>query len=152
MRKILSLLILTFATTVYLQASPLAEPVIEGRWDITVMMLGKPEPSWLEVSHSGNHTLVGLFTSVSGSARPISKVNFSNGKISFAIPPQWEGGDKDLSFEGSLVNDKLSGSISTPDGKIYNYTGVRAPSLKRTAAPVWGKPIKLFNGVDLKGW
>lgn len=39
-----------------------------------------------------------------------------------------------------------------PDGKKYNWTAVRAPSLRRTKAPVWGKPVRLFNGKDLKGW
>jgi hypothetical protein len=38
------------------------------------------------------------------------------------------------------------------DGKTYNFTGVRAPSLARTSPPVWGKPIKLFNGTDMTGW
>lgn len=134
------------------KASPVGDPAIEGRWDITVDLNGKPAPSWLEVSHSGNHTLTGQFTSVTGSARPISKVNFEKGNLSFSIPPQWESGDKDFVVQGTLSNGKLSGTLSTPDGKSHNWTGVRAPSLKRNAAPVWGKPIKLFNGKDLTGW
>lgn len=39
-----------------------------------------------------------------------------------------------------------------PDGKQYNWSGVRAPSLRRTKEPVWGTPIRLFNGTSLKGW
>ena len=38
------------------------------------------------------------------------------------------------------------------DGKKYIWTAVRAPSLKRTGEPVWGEPVVLFNGKDLKGW
>jgi hypothetical protein len=38
------------------------------------------------------------------------------------------------------------------DGKKFEWTGVRAPLLKRNAATVWDKPIKLFSGTDLKGW
>ena len=30
--------------------------------------------------------------------------------------------------------------------------GVRAPTLNRNTQPVWGKPIKLFNGINLDGW
>lgn len=125
---------------------------IEGRWDITIDMNGKSAPGWLEVRHSGFHTLVGDVVINVGSARPISKVNFENNKISFSVPPQWEQGSNDLSFEGTLQNDQLSGSITFPDGKAFNYTAVHAPLLLRTAEPVWDKPIKLFNGKDLTGW
>ena len=47
------------------------------------MMNGKESPSWLEVQHSGVRTLVGRFVYVNGSARPISKINFKDGKYSF---------------------------------------------------------------------
>lgn len=125
---------------------------IEGRWDITINVSGKEVPSWLEVRHSGNHTLVGQFVGASGSARPISKVNFSDGKLSFSIPPQWEPGNNDLSVEGNLQGDNLTGSMTTTDGKNYNWTAVRAPSLRRSTAPAWGKPVRLLNSSDLKGW
>ncbi|MCF2446838.1 DUF1080 domain-containing protein [Dyadobacter sp. CY345] len=132
-------------------AKPLASP-LEGRWDITVDVAGKPSPSWLEVRHSGNHTLIGQFVSFSGSARPISEVHFKDSKFNFSIPPQWEKGDKDLSLEGTLQGEKISGSLTTPEGKTYTWTGVRAPSLKRTTPPVWGKAIKLTDGNAIKGW
>lgn len=132
-------------------AKPLASP-LEGRWDITVDVAGKPSPSWLEVRHSGNHTLIGQFVSFSGSARPISEVHFKDGKFHFAIPPQWESGDKDFTLEGTLQGEKLTGSLTTPGGKTYNWTGVRAPSLRRATAPVWGKPIRLTDGNTIKGW
>jgi hypothetical protein len=147
----LSLALIPAAFSHDTNAKPAASP-IEGRWDITVDMAGKKAPSWLEVRHSGNHTLIGQFTSVSGSARPISEVHFKEGKISFEIPPQWEKGDKNLTLEGTLTGEKLAGSVSTPDGKTYTFTGVRAPSLRRTAAPVWGTPIKLTGGNEIKGW
>src|SRR5688572_20114092 len=65
---------------------------LEGRWDITIMMAGQKKPAWLEVRHSGYHTLVGHFVGVSGSARPVSKINVSGNKFNFTIPPQWERG------------------------------------------------------------
>jgi len=124
---------------------------IEGRWDVTIDNSGKMMPSWLEVVHSGLHTLIGQFVGTGGSARPISKVNFNNGKVSFSIPPQWETGN-DLSFEATMQGDNLTGTITFPDGKTYNCSAVRAPSLKRSAVPAWGKPVKLLNGTDLTGW
>lgn len=127
-------------------------PTIEGRWDMTINMAGKEIPSWLEVRHSGTHHLIGRYVGQGGSARPISKVNFSNGKMSFTIPPQWEPEDNDIVVEGTLQDDKLTGTIQGSDGKTYNWVGVRAPSLWRTSPPVWGKPITLFNGKNLNGW
>jgi len=125
---------------------------LEGRWDIIVMKDGKELPSWLEVQHSGVQMLVGRFVWANGSARPISKVNFKDGKFSFTIPPQWEKETKDLEFEGTITATGISGTVIYVDGKKYNWTGVRAPSLKREGEPVWGEPITLFSGIDLKGW
>jgi Domain of Unknown Function (DUF1080) len=143
----LSMLLMTRAGRA--QSDP---PGIVGRWDITVHQEGREVPSWLEVIHSGGHTLVGRFVGGGGSARPISKVNFNEGKMSFSIPPQWEREDKDLSVEGVLQGDSLSGSMTTPGGKQYSWVGHRAPALRRRLAPVWGSPVRLFNGTDIKGW
>lgn len=125
---------------------------LQGRWDITLYMNGKELPSWLEVELSGIKTLVGRYVGTGGSARPISKINFSSGKMNFAIPPQWDRSDNDMVFEASLQGDSLTGTMIATDGKSYNWVGHRAPSLRRTKAPVWGKPIALFNGKDTKGW
>ncbi len=127
-------------------------PSIEGRWDITIDDAGKSLPSWLEVMHSGNNRLIGHYVGIVGSARPISKINFSNGKMSFTIPPQWEQEDNDLSFEATLEGDSLKGTMIAADGKKYNWTAHRAPSLRREKQPVWGKPVRLFNGTNLDGW
>ena len=79
----------------------LSSPII-GRWDIHIAQSGKTLPSWLEVRPSGNGYLVGHFVGVVGMARPISRVEFVNGVMHFAIPPQWEQGKADLQVEGRL--------------------------------------------------
>lgn len=125
---------------------------ILGRWDITVNISGKDFPSWLEVERSGTRALVGRFVGPGGSARPISQVNFSNDKLGFSIPPQWEEGTNNLNFETTLQGDSLVGVITLPDGRNCRCSAVRAPALIRNAKPVWDKPVQLFNGKDLKGW
>src|SRR5579864_3999853 len=72
------------------------ESPLEGRWDLTLYNSGKMSPAWLEVHHSGLHTLVGQFVGSGGSARPISKVNFDGVKLNFAIPPQWDPSPNDM--------------------------------------------------------
>ena len=128
------------------------ESPLEGRWDLTLSLNGESSPAWLEIQHSGLSTLVGHYVGSGGSARPVSKVNFKDGKVSFTIPPQWEPVSNDLVFEAVFEGDSLKGSVTNPDGKIFMMTGVRAPSLWRTKEPVWGKQIKLFNGINLEGW
>ncbi|HEV7330242.1 MAG TPA: DUF1080 domain-containing protein [Flavisolibacter sp.] len=147
-----SLLLLTGLKQAF-ASGPAADSVsIEGRWDITINMNGKPQPSWLEVRHSGHRTLVGDFVGTGGSARPVSQIHYTGGRLSFAIPPQWESGNGDLVVEGEAKGAGLAGTITFPDGKQYNWTAERAPSLKREKPPVWGSPIRLFNGKDLTGW
>ena len=123
-----------------------------GRWDITMDENGKSVPSWLEVKLSGSRTLVGTFVGASGSARPVSEVKFENGKFSFAIPPQWEGGDQDFVIEGELAGGEIRGTIVTSEGKKHGFRGVKAPYLYKKDAVQWAKPIDLFNGKDLAGW
>ena len=125
---------------------------LEGRWDIDLQMNGKLYPSWLEVELSGIKTLVGRYVGTGGSARPISKINFSDGKMHFVIPPQWDRSDNDMVFDAILEGDSLSGTMLAADGKTYHWVAHRAPALRRKNAVVWGKPIVLFNGKDLKGW
>lgn len=132
-----------------LQAAP---PAIIGRWDITVQRPDGEKSAWLEVRHSGVQTLVGQFVGMSGSARPISQVDFTAGEMRFSIPPQWERVDGNLSVVGRLEGDRLTGSMTLGSGAPLQWTAVRAPSLRRATAPHWGPPIPLINGRDLTGW
>lgn len=147
-----ALLLLVFVTVKTSSAQQKKDPDVIGRWDITLNKDGKSLPSWLEVQKSGTHTLIGRYVYAFGSARPISEVKVNNGKYSFSIPPQWEPGDRNMDFEFEVSGDNIKGSMVYTDGKTSEFTGVRAPVLIKTKAPVWGTPIKLFNGKDTKGW
>jgi hypothetical protein len=125
---------------------------IAGRWDLTIRTMHGDLPAWLEVRNSGYHALVGQFVGPQGSARPISSVDVREGRMRFSIPPQWEEGKSDLTLEGRLQGNRLTGTIMFPDGNCYKWEGCRAPALRRSAPPDWGDPQLLFNGVDLSGW
>ncbi len=132
-----------------------------GKWDLTINMTNKQIenlglfrhglmasdgfPGWLEVKLSGFSTLVGYYVGYEGSARPIAEIKYdeSKDKFHFTIPPQWMDID-DLYFEFTLKDDKLSG-YQMLDGNKLEWTGVRAPSLKREKPPIWGNPINLIT-------
>jgi hypothetical protein len=122
-----------------------------GRRDLTLKAPDREYPSWLELSQEGGQLkaqMVGRW----GNARPVPKVELSNGRLMFVSPKEEEGSQADLVFEGGLHGQMLSGTLNGPDGKTWQWSGRRAPSLKRTQSPKWGKPISLFNGKDLTGW
>jgi hypothetical protein len=126
-------------------------PSITGRWDLTVQGPEGAYPSWLEVRRSGR-TLVGSFVGQFGSARPISRVEFADGRLRFAVPPQYESRKDDLRFEGQLEGDALRGTTTDDKGRSVTWAGRRAPSLRPDKPPEWGEPVELFNGKDLAGW
>jgi Domain of Unknown Function (DUF1080) len=147
------LFVLSLFLSTAAHAQQIKDPDVIGRWDLTVDIGGgKSFPSWLEVQRSGFHTLIGRFVSDGGSARPISQVMVNGSKYSFSIPPQWESGDNNMTVEFEVNGDAIKGTMVSPEGKTYNWTGVRAPLLERTKAVVWGEPIHVFDGKDTNGW
>ncbi|WP_185958433.1 3-keto-disaccharide hydrolase [Fodinibius sediminis] len=124
-----------------------------GRWDITIETPGGQQPAWLEIETSGVSALVGQYVGPSGSARPISEINYSEEKdrYSFTIPPQWTQRETDPHFEFSLEDGRLKGWTTDPEGNKLQWTGVRAPLLEREEEPEWGDPVELLDS-DLSKW
>ncbi|HLZ42897.1 MAG TPA: DUF1080 domain-containing protein [Candidatus Sulfotelmatobacter sp.] len=122
-----------------------------GRWDLTLKAPDREYPSWLEVTRDNGH-FKALFVGRSGNARPLPKIEISGDHITFVSPKEEEDRKDDMVFEGKLSGRTLSGTTTGLDGTPWKWTGVRAPSLKRTTTPKWGKPVQLFNGKDLSGW
>lgn len=167
---ILSVFLLTslYSTAIFAQDNVPGSEII-GKWDLTVTIedealenLGLFRhglyadddgfPAWLEVKLSGFSTLVGRFVGYEGSARPISEVKYDadTGIYSFSIPPQWMDIEQDLTFEMSIEDDQLNGHFIL-DGNRLDFSGVRAPSLKREQPPVWGSPKNLLDD-NLSSW
>jgi len=122
-----------------------------GRWDLTLKAPDREYPSWLELREEGGQLkaeMVGRW----GNARPLPEASITNGRLTFVSPKEEEDAKTDMVFEGTLSDNRLSGTVNGPDGRIWTWTGRRAPALKRTGTPKWGKPVALFNGKDLTGW
>jgi hypothetical protein len=144
-----ALLVLVLAAPAAAQTAPV--PPLRGRWDLTFDQPGLFRAGWLEVWVSGDSTLVGRYVGNVGSARPVSHVVLRDGEFRFSIPPQWEGVRGDLRFVGRVRGDSISGTLTPGDGEPIAWTGVRAPSLRREAEPVWGAPVPLLKD-GLSGW
>jgi hypothetical protein len=147
-----ALIVATAGYSGTLAQSRAASDALLGRWDLVVQRDKETSPSWLEVERSGTATLVGQFVGSGGSARPIAKIEFTDGTFRFAIPPQWESNPRDITFEGRLEGDRITGSMTMGDGQKLTWSGTRAPSLRRSGRPAWGAPVTLFNGKSLDGW
>jgi hypothetical protein len=122
-----------------------------GRWDLTVKTPPGELPSWIEVSEEQGQPRI-LMVGVSDHATPLAKVEFKQGQLEFLSPKGEEGFAADTLFKGELAGGQLVGTTSSPSGASWRWTGRRAPSLKRSGVPKWGKPISLFNGKDFAGW
>ncbi|HEX6463052.1 MAG TPA: DUF1080 domain-containing protein [Vicinamibacterales bacterium] len=147
--------VLMFAVVGYsrtLAQSRVASEALLGRWDLVVQRGTETMPSWLEVERSGTSRLVGQFVGSGGSARPIAKIEFADGTFRFAIPPQWERNPNDITFEGRLDGDRITGKMTTGEGQTLTWSGTRAPALRRPGPPAWGEPIHVFDGKSLDGW
>ena len=122
-----------------------------GRWDLTLKAPDREYPSWLELQQE-NGELKAQLVSRWGHARPLPKAELANGVLTFVSPKADEERKDDMVFQGRLSGNILTGTTTGPDGTTWAWTGKRAPSLKGTSTPKWGKPLELFNGKDLTGW
>jgi len=122
-----------------------------GCWDLTLKTPQLEAPSWLEITQESGQFHARL-TSRWGHARPLPKVEISNGHILFVSPKEEEERKDDMVFEGKLSGDRLVGTTTGPDGTPWQWTGERAPKLARAGTPKWGKSLSLFSGKDLSGW
>src|SRR5258708_39804740 len=119
-------------------SSPSAQSVepFLGRWDLTLVAPDREYPSWLELRQEGGQ-LKAQMVSRWGNARPLPKVELSNGRLTFVSPKEEEERPDDMVFEGTLVGKMLSGTTTGPDGIPWQWTGHRAPALNRESAPKW---------------
>jgi hypothetical protein len=131
-------------------ASAAIQPFL-GRWDLTLKAPDREYPSWLEIRMNGGK-LAAQMVGRWGNARPLPKIEISNGQVMFVSPKEEEGSPADWVFVGKASGKGLAGSVTGPKGGPWTWSGVAAPLLQRKGSPKWGQPVTLFNGKDLTGW
>jgi hypothetical protein len=135
--------------------APLAPPASTtpfwGRWDLTIRTPKGQLPSWIEVTEMDGRTRV-LMVGVADHATPLKKATVKSEEVEFLSPKGEEGFRQDTLFKGRLVHGRLVGTATGTDGTSWQWTGRRAPALKRNGVPRWGKPLTLFDGKNFAGW
>lgn len=86
-----------------------------------------------------------VMVGVSDHATEMKKVELKDGDLDFICSKGHAGCGDDTLFKAKVAGGGLAGTASTPDGTSRQWTGRRAPTLKRNGTPKWGKPVKLFN-------
>ena len=100
-----------------------------------------------------------------GEPKAIKGLRYADGKLSFRRslrigPPEYPGGPytgerEMLDLEASLKGDDIRVVMKIPGGQPFVHLGKRLPPLPPRpdlSKVKFGKPIRLFNGVDLTGW
>ena len=155
-------ILLTLAILVFLSSGSLpalaqsvdtGSPAL-GRWDLTVHAPEGDYPAWLEIEKSGVSTLVGRYVGQAGSARPVAEIvpSMDGTYYHFSIPPQWSERRSNLDVEFRLADGKMEGWTTEHEGQVLEFTGVRAPALRREETPRWGAPVTLLEEGGLGGW
>jgi hypothetical protein len=122
-----------------------------GRWDVTLSTPGHDYATWLEITQM-NGKLAVRMVGRWGHPRWLPQAELTDLGLRFVSGAADEGRKDDMVFEGRLEGRALVGETHGPDGAVWTWRGERAPDLKRTAAPAWGRPVTLFNGKDTQGW
>ncbi len=128
-----------------------AQPFL-GRWNVTLKAGKRDYSSWLEIATVNGAVQVRMVGRW-GHARVLPEASITGDRIHFVSPKEEEGRiDSDMTFDGRLRGHSLNGTTTGPDGTPWTWHAVPAPALKPPPVIVWGKPITLFNGRDMRGW
>jgi hypothetical protein len=142
-------LLLAVALAAQAPARPVTADDYVGRWNVKITDADNTFVSGgirIDKSDAG---LSGGLVWRSGSYAPVKSVELKDGVL--RILREEVAGKVDV-FEARLEGAILKGQVTYPTGRIQHFEGRRAPLLLSRQAPVWGKPVTLFNGKTLDGW
>ncbi len=103
---------------------PPAAPVLSGAYSITIDIPGQPISATLNFTHSGT-TLTGTFVTDGGPAQ------MRDGKVtgtafSFAATVPYGGQNLDITVQGTVTGNQVSGTIDSPAGAVP-FSGTKNP-------------------------
>lgn len=151
-----------FVLSALIALTPAARGAVQdfnGRWDLQVhdrpgdfAQFTTTAAWWLGITGAGTPQMkIQFIGAPDGALDDITKSKFQDGVLHFT----WvaKRGNDHAEYEVKYVNGLLQGTMTSPN-KTLKFTGHRAPEISDRDDGTWvsGKPIKLFNGKNLKGW
>jgi hypothetical protein len=129
--------------------NPAAADDYVGRWNVRITDAEDTFASGgIRIDRNGD-ALSGALVWRWGSYAPVKSVEVKDGVL--RIVREERAGKPDV-FEARLEGKTLTGQVRYQDGKVHHFDGRRAPLLLSRKAPVWGRPVTLFDGKTLNGW
>ena len=129
-------------------AAPTADAYV-GRWNVRITDTSDTfESGGFQITSKDGALSAGLVWRW-GSYLPAKSVELKDGVLH--IVREERPGRLDR-FEARLEGEALKGKVTYPDGQIHHFEGRKAPLLLDRKAPVWGEPVRLFDGKTLHGW
>lgn len=131
-----------------------ADAGFNGRWDIEVPKEPRHHAWWLEVTGAGTPGIKGRFVGFpGGDMNDIQKIWIENGELHFTYDREGKKAAMHQDYTAKLAGKELHGTFTQGKNSL-DWIGHRAPVIKEKDDGSWhdGKPVKLFDGADLKGW
>jgi len=96
------------------------------RWDITIANTGDTfRSSWLEVTESDGK-LSGKLLWKWGSVTNVKSVEVVGEELRVTRGEWHEDKPVDVVYAAKLIDDRLVGSVKSPDGSVFKFTGIRS--------------------------
>lgn len=151
-------------------AAQAADKDFNGRWDIQVnarpgdfAQFTTTAAWWLGITGAGTPDMKVQFVgSPDGSLDDISTAKIQNGVLHFtwterARPGVTPNPNDRAEYEVKYVAGHLQGTVTSPSttpATNLRFTGYPSPQINEHDDGTWvrGKPVRLFDGKDLKGW
>jgi hypothetical protein len=111
------------------QTSLVAAQEITGQWEMTMEFGGRPSYATLTISKNPDGTLAGKWGSTE-----LSNVKFEDGKLSFVRTIKFGDRQFSMTYNGTLENGKLTGTLSSDRGQ-FPANGAR----KKPMSPALGQ-------------
>ena len=122
MRSVI-IFVLTFAIASVVAAASFKDEVA-GKWSLTVDAPGEAVQVVLDLKQEGEK-VTGTMASTHGSGT-VTKGTFKEKKLSATINADIQGSPTELSVEGTVDGDKISGTITAPGLGSFGYAGTRS--------------------------
>ena len=169
-RKSLFALIGLLAGAAFVPGARAADKDFNGKWDIQVhaqpasfVQFTTTAAWWLSVTGAGTPQMrIQFVGSPDGSLDNIKVASIKNGVLNFTWTEKARHGrppnpNDRAEYEVRYVNGLLQGTVTSPattPATHLTFTGYRSPKIDEHDDGTWvpGKPIRLFDGKDLKGW